>query len=183
MPNDLNIERQPAEVAVPPPKKKTAGFLQSKTFSRIIIGIIIAAVALLIFQLGMYVGFRKANFSFAWGDNYQNTFGGPRSGMMRNFVGNDFVNGHGTAGTIADIDGASLIIKDADGTEKMINVTNRTSIVSGHAKLLPADLRLDDAVTVIGQPGDDGTVSAEIIRVFARGNTPKNIPLPPQINY
>jgi len=157
--------------------------LRSRWFVLALKVFIAAVAALLIFQLGMYVGFRKANYSFGWGDNYHRTFGGPKDGFMRGFEGTDFVNGHGTAGTIASISDDGIIIKGGDGVEKMVTVSAKTSIIKGRSTIKASDLRVDDMVTVIGQPQNDGTVQAEIIRVFSTPAAPPNIPPTPPNNY
>jgi hypothetical protein len=158
-------------------------FFRSRWFGLALKIFIALVAALLIFQLGMYVGFRKASFSYGWGDNYNRIFGGPVAGMMRGFTGKDMMNGHGTAGTIASISDDGFIIKGGDGVEKMITISAKTSITSGRTPLKPSDLRLDDRVTVIGQPKNDGTVNAEIIRVFGAASAPVNVPPAPTLNY
>lgn len=151
-------------------------FFQSKTF-KWLIGILGGLIILLlIFQLGMYIGFRKAGFSYLWGDNYHRAFGGPKGGFLRDFEGRDFISGHGTAGTIAKIDGSSLIIKDRDGVEKVVSITESTSIKKGRTDIKLSDLKIDDQVVIIGSPKDDGTVEAKIIRIFDINDFP---PLPP----
>lgn len=150
---------------------------QSKTFVTILKGIVAVILILLIFQLGMFVGFRKASFSFGWGDNYNRVFGGPQGGLMHDFMGRDFMNGHGIAGAIVQIDGSNVIIRGGDGTEKIISITNRTSIVKGRSPARISDLNAGEAITVIGRPGDDGIVAADIIRVLSPG--PNIIPNQP----
>lgn len=157
-----------ATATVPPAK----AWHQSKIFVLILKGLVAVILALLIFQLGMFVGFRKASFSFGWGDNYNRVFGGPQGGLMHDFMGRDFMNGHGIAGAIVQIDGSSLIIKGGDGAEKVISVTDQTSIVKGRSPARISDLSVGEAVTVIGRPGDDGIVAAEIIRILSPGPMP-----------
>lgn len=142
---------------------------QSKTtkWVLIVVGVLIAALA--VFQLGAFVGFHKAGFSREWGENYERNFGGgrgQRGGMMNNFLGKDFVNGHGTTGDIAKIEGNTLIIKDQDNLEKKIVVTNTTAIRSGRDDVKVADMKIGDRVVIIGAPQADGSVQAQIIRIF-----------------
>jgi len=158
-------------------------FFRSRWFSLALKIFIALVAALLIFQLGMFVGFRKASFSYGWGDNYNRIFGGPTGGMMRGFSGKDMMNGHGTTGTIASISDDGIVIKGGDGVEKMIIVTAKTSIIKGRTRLGPSDLRIDDRVTVIGQPQNNGTVNAEIIRVFGAPPATVNVPPAPTLNY
>ncbi len=160
-----------------------SSFFRSRRFGLALKIFIALASALLIFQLGMYVGFRKASFSYGWGNNYNQVFGGPAGDLTRGFSGKDMMNGHGTAGTIASISGDGFVIKGGDGVEKMIIVTAKTSIIKGRTRLGPSDLRIDDRVTVIGQPQNNGTVNAEIIRVFGAPPATVNVPPAPTLNY
>lgn len=158
-------------------------FFQSKAFKGALFGIGAFIILLLVFQLGVYVGFRKARFSFSWGDNYHQAFGGPRGGFLRDFEGKDFISGHGTAGTIAKIDGNNLIIKGQDGVEKIIAITENTSLVKGKTDIKLSDLKVDDRVVIIGSPKDDGSIEAKIIRIFDPGNMPSPFPPPPLLKF
>jgi hypothetical protein len=175
-----NPPRSPAD-KTPAPTLSTV--LRSHWFALALKIFIALVAALLIFQLGMYVGFRKANYSFGWGDNYHRTFGGPKDGFMRGFEGKDFVSGHGTAGTIASISDDGIIIKGGDGVEKMVTLSPKTSIIKGRSVLKASDLRIDDTVTVIGQPQKDGKINAEIVRVFSTPAAPPSAPPTPPNNY
>jgi hypothetical protein len=147
-----------------------------KFLFKLILGVAGLIILLLIFQLGMFVGFRKANHSFQWGDNYHQVFGGPPGGFLRNFGGQDFVSGHGTTGTIAKIDSNDLIIKSDEGTEITVVVNGDTLIKNGSATIKISDLKVDEQVVIIGSPNPDGSINAEIIRVFNR-------PVPPPPLY
>lgn len=149
---------------------------QSAWFSWTLKGLVGLIAALSIFQLGQFVGYRKASFSFDYGRNYHVVFGGPRQGIMNDVTGRDLMNGHGVAGTIAKIDGDSLIVESSRGAEMDIIVTDGTSIMHGRTRIAPQDLRLQDLITAIGQPQDDGVMRAEIIRVLASPLPPMNVP-------
>ncbi len=127
-------------------------------------------ILLLVFQAGIFVGFHKARFSFQWGDNYHRTFGGPRGGFLRDIQGRDFTSGHGVAGSIAQINNGSIVIKGTDGVEKNILISNQTSIRKGITNLAITELEIDEQVVVIGVPTQDGTIDAKIIRVFDAGS-------------
>ncbi len=148
----------------------------SHKFNIIIKVIVALVIALMIFQLGMFVGFRKANFAFGWGDNYHRVFGGPQGGILRDFDGRDFVNGHGTAGTIVKIDGKTIIVKGRDNAEKAVFCDDKTVISAGRATITVNDLKVGDEVTVIGKPNDDGTINAGIVRLFGQAF---DMPAPP----
>ncbi len=123
-------------------------------------------ILLLVFQLGLSVGYRKANFAFRWADNYKRDFGGPRIGMLGFYTGNDFMYGHGVSGTIAKISGNSVIVKTQDNTEKIINVDQDTVLNQAGTYIKLQDLQPDAQIVVIGNPNQDGTIEAKIIRVF-----------------
>jgi hypothetical protein len=145
---------------------------EPKIFKRIIFGVGALIILLLVFQLGIFVGFRKAQFSFRWGDNYHRAFGGPRGGFLRDFQGNDFINGHGISGTIAKIEENNLVIKGQDGIEKIIMVADSASIKKGKADIKLSDLKIDERIVVIGSPKDDGSIEAKIIRTFNSADAP-----------
>jgi hypothetical protein len=48
--------------------------------------------------------------------------------------------------------------------------------MDGRTKISAKDLALDDQVTVIGSPRDDGKISAKIIRVFKNGPPVRVLP-------
>ncbi|MFZ2881726.1 MAG: DUF5666 domain-containing protein, partial [Candidatus Moraniibacteriota bacterium] len=140
-------------------------------------------IALIIFASGVAVGFRKARFSYQWGQNYERNFmghgpAGPggmpvRSGEregMRDFLrgpeGPDFRNAHGLAGAIISIADNNVIVRDRDGKENTVAVDDRTIIKRNADDLKISDLKVDDQVVVMGAPNDQGVVSAKLIRVF-----------------
>ncbi len=154
--------------------------LQAKHFKWPLLALGAVIVLLLVFQLGVFVGLRKAGFSYRWADNYHRNFGGPRGGFMGEFMGEfmgrDFINGHGTVGTVVKIDGHSLVVKGRDNVEKIINLTDQTVINIGRAAGTLSDIKVDSNVVVIGSPQADGSIEARIIRVFGLNNLP---PFPP----
>lgn len=142
-------------------------FFKTKMFLKLLIALGVLIVLLVDFQLGMFVGFRKANFAFRWADSYHRNFGGPRGGFLRDFEGKDFVNGHGIVGSIVKIDGATIIIKSRDNIEKTITTSDATTTIKkGLDTAKTSDLKIDDRIVVIGTPKDDGSVEAKMIRIF-----------------
>jgi hypothetical protein len=149
---------------------------QSRLFDRTLKGLAVAIVGLAIFQLGQFVGYRKASFSFDYGKNYHMVFGGPRQGLMNDLAGKDFMNGHGVSGSIAKINGDSLIVESGRGAEIDVIVTDGTRIIRGRTKIHARELRIRDLITAIGHPQDDGAMRAEIIRVLAPSRPLTNAP-------
>jgi len=147
-------------------------FLQSKKFRTFLLAIAALIALLLIFQLGVYIGLRKADFSYRWGENYHRNFGGPKSGFLPEIEGRDFVAGHGTAGLVIKIDGNTLVVKGPAEAEKTVIVTPQTKIQRGHSSLTINNIVTDDLIVVIGSPQDNGTIEAKLIRIFDQTSPP-----------
>lgn len=143
-------------------------FLQSAKTKHIITGIGIVVIALFIFQAGIFVGLRKAEFSGRMGDNYYKTFGEQRRprGMMPNFGMMDSLNSHGTIGKIVSITLPQIIVADRDGTEKTIIIDTKTDIRSFRDSIKAENLKVGDFVTIIGEPNNNGQIEAKLIRIM-----------------
>ncbi|NTU66912.1 MAG: hypothetical protein HGB08_03240 [Candidatus Moranbacteria bacterium] len=150
-----------------------------------VVGVLI--LMLVSFASGVLVGFKKARFSYSWGENYERNFVGPRMGpggpmgdprgMMEN---RDLRNAHGISGSIVSISDTSLVIKDKDNKENTVAITDMTLIKDGRNDVKIADLKKDERVIVVGNPDDSGVLNADLIRVFSRnanqdrGSSPAN---------
>jgi len=166
---------------------KILRIVRSKTFVAIVA--ILFGLALLAgaFGLGVFVGYRKAAFSYRWGENYNLNFGGPRGGFFQNFQdlgGRDFINGHGVFGQIIKIDlstgsgqAAALVIKGQDDIERVVLVKSDTSIRGFGGDIKPGDLKTGEYVTVIGEPNNQGQIEAKFIRVMPLTQSPA-MPMP-----
>jgi hypothetical protein len=135
----------------------------------LILGLCGLIVILFILGLGIFIGATKARFSYRWAENYHKNFGGPRGGFMAGFPGfpeRDFIEGHGTFGEIIKINDSDLVIKGRDDVEKVILITKDTVIKKGRKTIKKEDLKVGNAVTVIGTPDKEGRIEAELIRVF-----------------
>jgi hypothetical protein len=144
-------------------------FFRSKTFVIIIITLFGLALLAGAFALGTFVGYKKAAFSYRWGENYHLNFGGPKMGFLRqmeDFGGGDFIEGHGTFGRIIKIDGSTLIIESRDKVEKVVLVKDDTEIQKLRNTLKIDDLKVGDYAVVIGEPNDLGQIEAKFIRVM-----------------
>lgn len=141
-------------------------FFQSKLFKRILCGVGTVVVLLVVFQAGMYVGFRKANFSYKWGENYHRNFGGPRGGFFGDFKGEDFTGANGVAGQIIKIDAQKLTVKGSDNVEKIVLIKADTTINKLRGTIKLADLKVNDYVVAIGEPNNLGQIEAKLIRLM-----------------
>jgi len=139
-----------------------------KIIAGIIGGFILAS---LIFSAGVFVGLKKAKFSYRWGENYERNFMGPRPpmgpmGFFHEMEGRDFRNPHGLAGTIVSITDNNLVVKDQDNKENTVAVTDKTIIKDRGLDLKISDLKQDQKVVIMGKPQDNGVINADLIRVF-----------------
>lgn len=157
---------------------KVREFFQSKIFKTVVWVVVGLVVCLLVFAAGVSVGFRKANFSYKWGENYHKNFGGPRGGFFKEFRGGDFIEGYGTAGQIIKIDDItststpSLVIKGTKGAEKIILIKDATVINRLKEALKSSDLKVDDYVVIIGKPNEAGQIEAKLIRIMPAPQAP-----------
>ncbi len=151
--------------------------IESKYFK---VGAITGAIFLVIlcsFALGVKVGFYKASFSGHFGENYERNFLGgefrdgrlmPRFGKMMDSDDRGMRNPHGVAGEIISISGDTLVIKNPDNQESSLRIDDATVINRGKQTLALSDLVIGENIVVVGKPGDDGVISARLIRVFKK---------------
>ena len=95
--------------------------------------------------------------------------GGPIGMMKEKFndlEGRGFRNAHGIAGTIISIMDNNIVIKDKDNKENTVAITDKTIIKLGVDDVKISDLKNDQQVVVMGNPGENGVVNADLIRVF-----------------
>ena len=130
--------------------------------------ITIVAVALgiiVIFAIGMEIGYIKAGFSYKFGDNYYRSFG--KDGVHPlGLIPGDVGSAHGLSGTIISTDGTNLVIEDRDNTEKDVSINDDTVIREFRNIIKPADLKNGDFIVVIGNPDESAHVEAKFIRVL-----------------
>ena len=135
-----------------------------KTIRRAASVIIALILALIIFQAGVTVGFRKAHFAKSWNDNYYKNFGPNRHGVTGPMPG-QFPNAHGTVGKIISTSGSILIVEDR-GTEKTVSITDTTKIRKQNTDGISSDLTPETYIVVVGDPNDQGQINAKFIRIM-----------------
>jgi len=158
--------------------EKLVRVFESKVFVGILHGIGIIIALILVFSAGISVGFHKASFGRAWGENYNRNFGmmRPVSFDLNGFNdNNNLPNAHGAIGKIIKITLPTIIVTDKDNTEKVVLIKDDTKIQKTREALTSTNLRVDDFVVVIGSPNDQGQIEAKFIRVM-----PAGMPIPPQ---
>lgn len=144
----------------------SAKILESKIFKSVLVALVIVIPLVGAFKLGEFVGSVKARFSFRWGENYHQNFGGPHAGLFGDFMGKDYMGAHGAFGAIIKIDGNSLVIRGRDNVERVVMVSDATVIQKQRTTVKFADLAVDTDVTVIGSPNEKGQIEAKFIRIF-----------------
>ena len=143
---------------------KILGLFESKISVKILYWVGSIIILVLVFSLGISVGFRKASFGRAWGDNYERNFG-----MMPNrpeFGKDNFPNSHGAIGKIIKIELPTIIVQDKDNTEKIILIKDDTKIQKMMNDIKINELAVDDFIIVIGSPNDKGQIEAKLLRVM-----------------
>ncbi|MFA5872158.1 MAG: DUF5666 domain-containing protein [Parcubacteria group bacterium] len=152
---------------------------KSKNFRVAAIAVGIILIIFVSFAGGVMVGLKKARFSYKFGENYERNFVGSHMDMMGrpgpgglDFppggpLSHDFRNAHGLAGTIISIADNNIVVKDRDGKENTINVTEKTVIKRQRDDIKIEDLKQGDQIVVMGNPGDNGALNADLIRVFS----------------
>ncbi|MFH0929902.1 MAG: hypothetical protein V1814_01480 [Candidatus Moraniibacteriota bacterium] len=158
--------------------------MKSKKFK--IAALVVGAFILVLvsFAGGVAIGFHKARFSYKFGENYERNFTGHgpaemmdgrgSRGMMGDFEGRGLRNSHGIAGNIISVANNQIAIKDRNGQENTISVSDQTLIKRGQSTISINDLKNDEQIVVMGKPGDNGTINADLIRVFASVNNNSN---------
>lgn len=155
-------------------------FLQSKALKITIWAIGAAIIMLIMFQAGLIVGFKKAGFSYRWGENYHRNFAGPRAGFIEDFSGKEFIEANGVFGSIIKIGSSTMVIKGRNDTEKIILLKTDTVIKRFQNTIKSSDLKANEFIVVIGSPNNTGQLEAKLIRVMpeAPSAAPKTPPLP-----
>jgi hypothetical protein len=145
--------------------EKLVRVFESRVLVGILYGIGIVTVIILIFSAGFSVGFRKASFGHAWGENYERNFG-MRPERPPLLGENNFPNAHGSIGKIIKVELPTIIVQDKDNTEKVILIKDDTKIQRMQKRIEAASLNVDNFIVTIGSPNDRGQIEAKFIRVM-----------------
>ena len=149
--------------------------IQSKKIKVTIGVILILAVFSVIFQAGVYLGFHKASFLYNSGDNFYRAFGEENNETNRVGFKDEFSGGHGAIGKIVKIALPTLVVVGPDNIEKVVLTDGKTSVHSLRNIASTTELKVDDYITVLGTPNDQGQVMARFIRIMP---TPQTIMSP-----
>lgn len=139
------------------------------TIAAIITGIVLVAVGS--FALGFSAGLHKARFSYRFSENYERNFMKAerqemKDRIMKRMDGKLFRSGHGVAGQILSVAEGSIIVSSSEGQENSVITSDTTVIMKGGEKVSLADLVAGERIVVLGKPSDDGSIQADLIRIF-----------------
>ncbi len=154
--------------------------IKSITPGKVVGMIIILAVILGTFQAGVFVGFSKASFRYNFGDNYYRNFGQPNGPIGRSMMKplNDMGmrlldergGGHGTFGKIIKISLPNIVVLGPDNIEKIVLMGTTTTIHMNRTQITADNLVLDQDITVLGAPNENGEIVAKFIRIMPPRN-------------
>jgi len=143
--------------------KDVTAFVNSPRFVPILIGIVCIILAVFIFEVGVVVGFHKAEFAEHWQENYDRNFG---PSMMYGMPGSGMPNPHGATGKIISITPPTFIIAGGNEPEKIVRVSDDTIIRNGNQTVGTSTLAAGEYVVILGVPNDEGEIEAGLIRVL-----------------
>ena len=151
--------------------------LKSKWFKIAVCSALGLVVLLLVFLAGSYIGERKAEYEYHWGENYGRFFGEPRGGFFPNFPGGENMpqptgmHAFGNGGVVLKVDGNNMAIKGNDNIEKVVAVDTSTVIRLEDQVITLSGIKPGDQVVVIGFPDNSGQILARFVRVFRQNET------------
>ncbi len=153
---------------------KADDFFQSKTFGGILLSIAGLIILVVVFKFGVFVGMRKASFSFKWADQYHRNFAGPQEGFFGDYVHTQATNDDSVFGKIIKVTfsqdqtkPSQISVNGSDNVEKVILVDETTVIRRQMKNITLSDLNVSDTIVVIGEPNDLGQIQAKLIRVMS----------------
>jgi len=137
----------------------------NKTIIFSIAGVIVLCF---VFGLGIFIGTRRADFSFRWAEQYHQNFAGPREGFlgMGNMMQNDFIDANGVIGEVISINGSKITIKGKDNVEKIVTTDEETIIMCQRQNFKLSELKSGDSVVIMGEPNNNGQIEADFIRIM-----------------
>ena len=140
--------------------------LQSKTAFKILYIVGVLALILIIFQAGVFVGYRKAAFSYRFGDRYYNNIRGPGNHFLGGFPRGGFPDASGATGKVMKIDLPTIIVLGPDNIEKVVRIDEETKINRFRDSVSSSEIRVNDFVTIIGNPNSRAEIEARLVRII-----------------
>lgn len=146
--------------------EKLKNITESNKFKKTLYIILGIVLFLFVFQLGMFVGFKRAYFSNKIGGEYFQQMQGRNDTFITGLQLGDFINAHGAIGHIVGIKLPLIVVESSDETDETIRISSSTEIKYLKGVEAPEDLKLNDFVAVFGSPGNEPIIEAKLIRVL-----------------
>ena len=143
-------------------------YFQSNVVSKIILILAALLVILLIFQAGIMVGYRRGFFASNWNGAHGQIMDEPDSIFAPFVHDSDDINPHGAVGNIVSVRLPSILIKGPNSAEQVITISSTTAIRFIHSNASTSDLVPGNQVIIIGEPKDNGSISAAFIRIMPK---------------
>lgn len=127
-----------------------------------------AAILLTVFQAGIFVGYRKAEFSYRWGDNYIRTFGEDKNRYpsLPGMPMNRFPSVNGITGKIITMNLPAIVVAGNDGVERVVMLDGGSSVRRLREEIGQSELKAGDTIVVIGSPDESGRIQAKLVRLI-----------------
>jgi hypothetical protein len=146
-----------------------SNFLESKVVRTIlwILGGLIVLVV--VFGLGIAVGYNRAGFASGFDQNYyRNFYGVPPGGGAIGLVAAPMpVAIHGVVGKVIDLGTSTISVENQQGNEQSVAVSSDTDIRNGNGNMVIGDIAAGDQIAVIGAPNSVGQIDARFIRILS----------------
>src|SRR5581483_7749423 len=142
-------------------------FNPTTSISLIIMVMLIFVLLVSVFTLGIWIGQERARFSFRWAENYHRNFAGPAKGFFGDAPEREFLNSHGTFGSIISVTGSSFVVQDQHVVEKTITTSTQTTVRNATGTVAESSLKVGDWVVIIGSPNQQGQIDAKFVRVIS----------------
>jgi hypothetical protein len=162
-------------------KEKFTQFINStggrtKTLTTVIVWLGLVIIALVIFLAGESFGYRRAEFSYRFGDSYDRIFDGQQGpkGPLPFPGDNMFTDAHGAYGTVVKVSLPNIIIANNDGVEKTVIVASSSMVKQFRNTVTAQNIAVGDTVTVLGSPNATGDIVATLIRIVPPNANPSN---------
>ncbi len=139
----------------------------SKIFKTTLIAGGVVIVVLVIFLTGVAVGYHKASFSYRVGEHYDALFDkDDHNPMTPAFDADAIPGGHEAAGKVVSVELPVFVVVGPDNIEKKVEIEDNTVINKLRGTASSSDISVGDSVVIIGTPGTDSDIAAQLIRIF-----------------
>lgn len=141
-------------------------FLQSRALARTIKILGFVLIALIIFQIGVAVGFHRGSFMYDWNMAITRGLDDPRSIIAPFLHAPPDSNAPGTAGQIISIDLPVILVKGVDNSEQAVYIGSSTAIRIFRESIASSGLKIGDQIITIGERDSSGMIHASLVRII-----------------